>query len=381
MDDQPSGSCPTCSRRDPRTPQLCDACRSRLRAYLFDISSLFAELQERFEERSEPSDVRAAVTVTEWDPDARRAVRVPATVGRPADPTSYYLPSGASSSASRGGPVTGSKERRLPIDTDAVDLTGPVRSAGVAVLDEDAVGHASVATILDFWVEDWREFRGAGERRPSATVPEIVRWLLDRLDDAIDTNPAIAEFYDAVRRLNGALKHQLGQVDIPNYRRGTPCPRCQSLTLVQHNGSEHIECGTCPALLSFIEYDTHVRALSAEQVQLRRVKVAKVKAVRRLLEVLRSAGWRHAVRRDHDAEAGTYLVHYWKRDTAAIEVWWTSVDGWLALGGIWWVADEANPSMSLSVTGDWVDTYGIPALTRLARAAGLLTPVKQEAAA
>lgn len=361
---------------------MCDACRSRLRAHLFDITSLFAELEERTEEMAEPLDVRVAVTVTEWDEDAKRAVRVPATVGRPADPTSYYLPSGASSSASRGGPVTGSKERRLPIDTDAVDLTGPARSAGTAVLDEDAVGHVSVASVLDFWVEDWRAWRGAGERRPSATVPEIVRWLLDRLDDAMDSNPAIGEFYDAVRRLNGALKHQLGQVDVPDYKRGISCPRCQSLTLVHHAGSDRIECGTCPALLSFIEYDSHVRALSAEQVQLRRVKMAKVKVVRRLLEAMRSAGWRHDVRHlTADNEDPAYVVHRWRRDMAAVEAWMPTVDGYATLGSVWWVANEKDPSVSLSATGDWVETYGVQGLQKLARAAGLLTPIKQETAA
>jgi hypothetical protein len=377
MDDQTTGSCPTCGRRDPRTPQLCDVDRSKLRSWLFDIPTLHAELQERIEERSAPSDLRVAVTVTEWDVEAKRAVRVPATVGRPADPTSYYLPSGASSSASRGGPVTGSKERRLPIDTDAVDLTGQVRSAGVAVLDEDAVGYESVASVLDFWVEDWRADRGAGERRPAATVPEIARWLLDRLDDACDDSPAIAEFFDAVRQLRGALQAKLGQVVVPDYKRGIPCPQCQCLTLVHHDGSDRIECASCPALLSFIEYDAHVRSLSSEHEQARRVKVAQIKAVRGLLLALRGAGWRHNVCRYGDEE-GVLVVHQWRRGTASVDAWVQDVDGQLALSGVAWAADAANPSVILSATGDWVTTYGIPALTKLARAAGILTPVKQK---
>ncbi len=377
MDDQPSGSCPTCGRRDPRVPQICDVDRSRLRSWLFDIPSLAAELEERIEERSEPSDVRLAVTVTEWDAEAKRAVRVPAPIGRPADPAAYYLPSGASSSASRGGPVTGSKERQLPIATDAVDLTGPARVVGAAVLDEDAVGYESVATVLDRWVEDWRVYRGAGERRPSSTVPELTEWLLARLEDACDEAPAIVEFFDAIRRLRGALQAQLGLIEVPDYKHGIPCKRCKALTLVQQPGSDRIECSSCFSLLSFLEYDEHVRSLSAEQVQARRLKVAQVRAVRGLLVRLHKVGWRHTVRQYGD-EDGQWVAHCWRRAAAAVEVTVQDVDGYLNLVSVWWVADEANPSVNLSATGDWVEAYGIPGLTKLARAAGLLTPVKQE---
>lgn len=342
MDDQPSGSCPTCQRRDARTPQLCDVCRSRLRAWLFDIPALHAEL-----------------AALEYDGIA---------------------------GAKAGGRVSGSKEKRLLIDADKVDLTGPVRSAGVAVLDEDAVGYESVASVLDFWVEDWRADRGAGERRPSPTVPELARWLLDRLDDACDTSPAIGEFFDAVRRLRGALKAQLGQVDIPDYKRGVPCPRCQALTLVQHDGSDRVECASCPALLSFIEYDTHVRALSAVQVQLRRSKVAKVKAVRRLLEAMRAAGWHRAVgfedtegeplaHRADPARANTVLV--WSRGNerveARVEVGRRAPDGW-----VYYTADVRSLASSIVWFGD--DT--IAHVQKLARAAGILTaPKKEEVAA
>lgn len=383
-DDQTTGSCPTCRRRDPRNPQLCEVCRSRLRAWLFEVPSLHAELQERIEERSEPSDVRVAVTVTEWDAEAKRAVRVPATVGRPADPTSYHLPSGASSSASRGGPVTGSKEKRLPIDTDAVDLTGPVRSAGVAVLDEDAVGYESVASVLDFWVEDWRALRGAGERRPSATVPELARWLLDRLDDAMDHSPSVDEFFHAVRRLRGALQAQLGQQEIPDYKRGVPCPHCGALALVHHSGAAYITCGWCPAQVSFLEYDEHVRALSAEQVQARRLKVAQIKAARTLLVGLRAAGWRRGCRfedaNDRPVKTraeGQYTILTWSRGSSRIEV---SVAHGLRSphGSIYYTPDEATDGLYASVPVDWATRYGFAALTKLARAAGILTPVKQK---
>jgi hypothetical protein len=348
---------------------------------LFEVPSLHAELQERTDEVAEPLEHRPYVaTVVEKTklPDGTKLkVTTRVLTNRAADQVAYLLPSGASSSPSRGGPVSGSKERRLPIDTDAVDLTGPVRSAGVAVLDEDAVGYESVASVLDFWVEDWRVDRGAGERRPSATVPELTRWLLDRLDDACDSGPAIAEFFDAVRRLRNALLGQLGQFDIPDHKRFTPCPRCNSFNLVHHNGSQFVECAACPAVLSFLEYDEHARSLSAEYDKARRVKVAKAKELLRLLLALRRAGWRHDVRRYGDEE-GQYVVWRWRRDTAAVEAWMPDTDGVVTLGNLWWVADEANPSLSLSASGDWVERYGFSAVQRLARAAGILTPVKQK---
>lgn len=373
-DDQPSGSCPTCSRRDPRRPQLCEVCRSRLRAWLFDIPSLYAELEERSEERSAPSDVRVGEVVVRGKYGGTLA-----TVG-PRDAVAYHLPSGASSSASRGGPISGSKERRLPIDTDAVDLTGPVRSAGTAVLDEDAVGYESVATVLDFWVEDWRAFRGAGERRPSATVPELTRWLLDRLDDAMDHSPSVDEFFHVVRRLRGALQARLGLVDIPDYKRGIPCPRCLALTLVHHSGADRVECGSCEALLSFLEYDEHVRSLSAEQVKARRGKVARIKDARRLLVAVRAAGWSRSV--EYIGANGTnvkradrvFTLLVWRRHAERIEVW---IDCRSPVGSVNYSADEIADGMTVSVGVDWVEAYGIPALTRLARAAGILTAQKK----
>jgi len=370
-DDQTTGSCPTCARREPRTPQLCDVCRSRLRAWLFDIPDLYGQLAE-----GEPS-VREYRGTRVLDDEER--TEVPHY-----DHVSNVLPAGGPPAGLRNSPITGSRRPRLPINEDAADLTGPVRSAGVAVLDEDAVGHASVASVLDFWVEDWRVSRGAGEGRPPANVPALARWLLDRLDDACDSGPAIAEFFEAVRRLRGALQAQLGQVDIPDYKRGVPCPKCWALTLVHHAGSEYITCGSCPAQIKFIEYDDHVRALSAEQVLVRKAQEVKIKALQRLHDAMEAAGWTLAVRYE-DAEIGDdgaplhegYRVHGWTRGTERVEAWAVAGDAGAA-PALWYTTGEEDTLPLINVSADWVKTNGIPALTRLARAAGILTPVKQK---
>jgi Zn ribbon nucleic-acid-binding protein len=161
--------------------------------------------------------------------------------------------------------VSGSKEPRLPIDVDEVDLTAPARNAWL--LGDDQVGHTSVAGTLDFWARDWREARGGLERLPDPFVPALASWLLRRVDDAMGVHLAIDEFFHDVRRTHGALRGQLGLVDVPDYKRGVPCPKCETLALYRANGSEWVECGACGSMLTTDEYDTYVAALAAQMRQ------------------------------------------------------------------------------------------------------------------
>ncbi|GAA0738662.1 hypothetical protein Drose_04295 [Dactylosporangium roseum] len=210
--DEPSGSCPACWRRDPHTPQLCGVCRSRFRTWLVEIPDLHAQLLAE-----EPSGIAG-----------QRA----------------------------GGRVSGSKERPLPIRVDPLDLTGPARH--VWLLGEDQVGYESVASVLDFWVRDWREARGGLERLPEPSVPVLAAWLLRRADDAMDAHPAVDECFEDVRRVHGALRAQLGLVDPrPEYLDGVPCKRCGAATLWRVPGSDYAsECAipTCKGLLTEDEY-------------------------------------------------------------------------------------------------------------------------------
>lgn len=221
IDDQPSGSCPTCRRRDPRNPQLCDVDRSKFRTWLGDLPHLAEELE---------------------------AVRYDGINGQ-----------------SAGGRVSGSKERQLPIRVDPLDLAAPARN--VWLLGEDQVGHISVASILDFWARDWREARGGRERLPDPYVPALAAWLLRRADDAMDSHPAIAEMWDDVRRLHGVLRVQLGlHPPRPVYLDGVPCRRCGAGTLWRMPESEYAsECAVpeCRDLLTDEEYDAWTRERAA----------------------------------------------------------------------------------------------------------------------
>jgi hypothetical protein len=265
MDEEPTGSCPTCSRRDPHEPLICRVCRSKLRTWLGDLPALFEELEERTKELAEPLDHRpyVATMVEMAEGSKKRVVRSwQVLTMRAADQVAYLLPAGATSSPSHTGPVSGSKEPRLPIDVDGVDLTAPARNAWL--LGDDQVGHSSVASTLDFWARDWREARGGLERLPEPYVPALSSWLLRRVDDAMDAHPAIDEFFHDVRRTHGALRGQLGLVDVPDYKRGVACSKCGTLALYRENGSEWVECGVCGAMLNEGEYVAYVAALAAQ---------------------------------------------------------------------------------------------------------------------
>jgi hypothetical protein len=280
--EEPSGSCVTCQRRDPHRGLVCDADRPKLRSWLKEIPDLFDDL------------------VAQDEPDP--------------------LAAGPVKGQSTGGPVSGSKERKLPIDVDAHDLAEPpsvkyvkdalmptVRSSGetqwvgaripgrddeavvwqevyphevvraektfhcrcanpeahanqparpVLVAAKDQVGYTSVASELDFWVQDWREARDLGERRPDPDVRSLALWLEVRLDDMCDAHPAVDEMFHAVRRLRSALRGVLGLIEpLPDYRPDVPCPGCSALTLFKANGSDRYECDSCPRLLTPEEFD------------------------------------------------------------------------------------------------------------------------------
>jgi len=178
-------------------------------------------------------------------------------------------PLAAAGVMAKGGPVTGSRERQLPIRVDVFDLTH--EGSGEELAGEDQVGHLPVWHTLNVWMFEWAQRRDRGEHG-TAGVPEVCEWLRERVDDACDTDLSIAEFFTSIRRLRGALLGQLGQVDVPDYKRGVPCknPKCYALTLVHHAGSDRIECGSCDSLLTFEEFDAWVRLVAAAAKKMER---------------------------------------------------------------------------------------------------------------
>lgn len=207
-------------------------------------------LKELGEQESVLRDVRPYVLTAVARDGALCAVEAPWRW--PADPIAYHLASGPVPGPSAGGRVTGSREPPLPIRTDAHDLAMPARV--LPPYNEDQVGHPPIAAVLDGWVRDWRTHRSRGEGLPEPTVEMLSEWLLNRLDDAADTHPAVDEFGEDLRGIHGALRAQLGVVETPDYKVGVPCRECNRLTLYRSNGSDYVECGSCPSLLSPDDY-------------------------------------------------------------------------------------------------------------------------------
>jgi hypothetical protein len=147
--------------------------------------------------------------------------------------------------SSAGQPrVSGSREAPLPLRVDALDLTMPARGGTVHDQRGDQIGHVPVASILDQWVDDWREHRARGERRPEPpTVAVLVGWLDVRLDDACQDHPAIDEFAAGMRQLRADLRREVGDVDPGPRRRAWPCPGCGQLALVADE--DHVRCAVC----------------------------------------------------------------------------------------------------------------------------------------
>jgi hypothetical protein len=246
MDEQPTGSCPCCRRRDPREGFACGPCRSKLRSWLGEIPDLWQQLL------AEEPEVRDVRVVRLREDGTEETVHY--------DHVANVFPAGPSSYPSRSGPVSGSPERRLPIDTDRIDLTSP--GGWPEQLDEDQIGHIPVWMTLQTWARDWSTFRAMGEAGDQ-TVPGLCHWMWERVDDMCDEHEAIDEAFQDIRRLYGTLYAQLGLFEKPDYKYGVPCRQCNALALVRHNGSDFVECGECPAVLTPAEFDTWVRGVAA----------------------------------------------------------------------------------------------------------------------
>jgi hypothetical protein len=160
-----------------------------------------------------------------------------------------------------GPRVSGSREAPLPLRVDALDLTMPARGGTVHDLHGDQTGHIAVASVLDQWIDDWRDHRGKGERRPEPpTVIVLVGWLSVRLDDACGDHPAVDEFAADMRRLRRVLRMVVGDGPARPERLPAPCPACDLLALTRdHDG---VRCRACERWWSEGQYAEWVGQLA-----------------------------------------------------------------------------------------------------------------------
>jgi hypothetical protein len=177
------------------------------------------------------------------------------------DPVANVLTAGPTNGARTGPRVMGGGERSLPIRIDPTDLLAPARPASLAVADtgvyaSDQIGHLAVATELEFWARDWADL--IGHHIPLPTVPELARWLLDRLDWACATHPALDEFAGKLTHLRTVLTAATGRLPARPDPVDRPCPACGWWALVRPPDSEYIECGHCARVLTADEYRDHL---------------------------------------------------------------------------------------------------------------------------
>lgn len=214
---RPSPDCAVCQRRPPLRPQVCDGCRARLGRDLAEIAKLHAVLPDLME---------------------------PGRAGTQR--------------------VSGTREAPLPLRVDVLDLSLPLRGAE-AISDPhgDQTGHLPVVAVLDQWARDWRDTRDQGERLPVPTVPELVRWLANRLGWACDQHPAVDEFATEVDQKLTELRGVHGLTRL-RHRLPAPCPSCELLAVYRDDGADWIECGGCGRLWSEAEWARLVTVLAGE---------------------------------------------------------------------------------------------------------------------
>lgn len=180
------------------------------------------------------------------------------------------LPS-AAAGQNRGPSVSGSRERRLPIDVTRVDLLAPATPDYVRDHLGDQVGRISVADVLNEWVAAWHDRFCHSERYPRTDAVSLIDWIAGvRLVVVAGQDPAIADFAAELRGIRSALRHALGEVEPARVVMwGVTCPRdsCQMVSQLSVDPDDpdgKRECGNCGLLLTRGEYLDHVRSVVDE---------------------------------------------------------------------------------------------------------------------
>jgi hypothetical protein len=257
--------CPCCQKREPRVPQACDPCRSRLAARLWELSDLHAVASAAL---APGSRIGQRVTGSR-----ERALPLAAGV---ADLLAPVVRVG-------GIPVDSTKDTMVPkvrvwTTTEEVTVEGKqvivtqwhrelVTANGrpVMVPAGDQTGQRPVAVVLDSWVRDWIETRAMRETRPAPTVPQLRQWLANRLGWACDHHPAIDEFATEVTQELYALRAVLA-VSHQKLRLPYACPACEHASLVRDpGGGEVVECQNCDEAWEHDQFGRLATVLASER--------------------------------------------------------------------------------------------------------------------
>lgn len=300
-------ACPQLRNGEPRVydrPNVCEGCRSRLRSMLSEVVELYAELLASYRDIAPVTTSGTPWEYTDYEGKVHRGLQL--------DPVAVAVPAGPTKDQS-GDHVTGSRSAPIPVSATTVDLTlGPApktveddlvplyerAEVTVAVYrptnprtvqatypkDEvvltqrrrkrdadgwlaygpstDQVGDPSVPAVLDSWARDWQGYRWA--ILPDPSVSALSQWLLDRLEWACDTHPAIDDFASELAECTARLRPRGPKVEL---KTGVPCRDCEIVSLFRWPGSDYVECGSCPALLTPEEYQRWTQLLATPEHQ------------------------------------------------------------------------------------------------------------------
>lgn len=247
-EEAPGRPCQVCSRRDADEGLLtCEACPSWLDRVLRDLPDLVDELgnnQQVVDSRVRVNLVKTAVP----------------QLYRRSDPVAGAVPMAPVAGKNRNPKVAGTPGRSAPLAIDRVDIVYVASDRRLTLegrrWPDDQIGHTSVGSLLDSWVQQWREQRReAREGRPVPTVPVLSSWLAARLDWAVEHSSGIGDLADEVADCRRAMRQLLGLNSRPDVKVGVRCRGCERMSvLFQVNGSDWVECSRCPELLSPEEY-------------------------------------------------------------------------------------------------------------------------------
>lgn len=174
----------------------------------------------------------------------------------------YYALVELEKGSAKGDRISGSRTPPLPLVATALDLTMPPHLATVHDMLHDQTGDVSAPTMLESWARDWQTYQWA--LLPEATVASLVAWLIERLTWACDFHPAIDDFAAELRRTVSALRPHGPRAEL---KKGVPCRECERVTLFRWPGSDFIECGSCPCLMTPEEYERWTQLISAPEYQ------------------------------------------------------------------------------------------------------------------
>lgn len=299
------GSCPSCWRRDPDPSKgdgrVCGPCERWWPILIASIVDKTAELPDLILPEDWAVDDR---WFWHWHPrrkDPQTGELLPAEgEWRRAEPLTAVGGAGLVPGQRRGPKVRTTQEGSpTPLRLDVVDLLGPVvRDGGrpvdavadwwlprvvptgetVPVVDKDGqvigwrqptrtvwappddqTGHIPVAQVLDQEVRAWMDAGAPGSRwRPVPTVPELGRWLTNRVGWACENYGPIDESRIALNRLRGVLMGVLDEFDPePELCVGVECNRCDKRMLMRRNdGTGDVECAgpNCGKIMTAAEY-------------------------------------------------------------------------------------------------------------------------------